>query len=199
MYVRFSVACNVFTNNSERSKQTSFGCKALYLSKKVPQTKLERLSIPNLDLCEKYAKVVVKEVKFWNIHVTICNIHCNCNKTRKKKPFKTLSKGWSLKGPAVSLRRVSSENIFQETIIGKIFETNFIFYVKQCTAGKVQFLCFSNFFGVLTKFTFREGNWALAYNFMTSWDFPNISKSPKIFSITSFSNLWGNSNILVYY
>ena len=71
------------------------------------------------------------------------------------------------------------------TTIHKIFETNSSFHVKQCTTGKVQFLFFSSFLLVLTKFSFWEEDWALGYNSMIFWDFPDIS----------FGNSWGNSYI----
>ena len=53
------------------------------------------------------------------------------------------------------------------TAIHKIFETNSSFHVKQRTTGKVQFLFFSSFLLVLTKFSFWEEDWALDYNSMT--------------------------------
>ena len=42
------------------------------------------------------------------------------------------------------------------TTIRKIFETNSSFHMKQCTARKAQFLFFSSFLPVLTKFSFWE-------------------------------------------
>ena len=56
--------------------------------------------------------------------------------------------------------------------IHKILETNSSFYVEQCITGKVQFLFFSSFLLILTKFSFWEEDWALL-----------------------FSNSWGNSYI----
>ena len=50
----------------------------------------------------------------------------------------------------------------------KILETNFRFYVKQRTMGKFQDQVLRNFLLVLTKFSFREKNWAPNYNFMHS-------------------------------
>ena len=55
---------------------------------------------------------------------------------------------------------------FEATTIHKIFETNSSFHVKQRTTGKVQFLFFSRFLLVLTKFSFWEEDWALGYNSM---------------------------------
>ena len=60
------------------------------------------------------------------------------------------------------------------TTIHKIFETNSSFHVKQRTTGKLQLL-FSSFLLVLTKFSFWEEDWALGYNSMKFWDFPDIS------------------------
>ena len=55
---------------------------------------------------------------------------------------------------------------FVATIIHKIFEINSSFHVKQHTTGKVQFLFFSSFLLVLTKFSLWEEDWALGYNSM---------------------------------
>ena len=52
------------------------------------------------------------------------------------------------------------------TTIHKIFEANSTFYVKQRTTEKVQFLIFSSFLLVLTKFPFWELHCALGYNSM---------------------------------
>ena len=37
------------------------------------------------------------------------------------------------------------------------------------------------------------GHWALGYVSTQTWDFPNISLFPKILSLKSFGNSWGNS------
>ena len=58
------------------------------------------------------------------------------------------------------LRWVGSKNLFPETIIHKIFETNSSFHLKQCTSfhvkqrtmGEVRFLFFRRFLLVLAKF-----------------------------------------------
>ena len=52
------------------------------------------------------------------------------------------------------------------TAIYKILETNSSFYVKQRTTGKVQFLFFSSFMLILTKFSFSGENWAPGYDSM---------------------------------
>ena len=64
---------------------------------------------------------------------------------------------------------------FNATTIHRIFKTNSSFHVKQGTTGKVQFLFFSSFLIVLTKFSFWEEDWALGYNSMELCDFPDIS------------------------
>ena len=48
------------------------------------------------------------------------------------------------------------ELLIKPTTIYKIRETNSSFFVKQRTTGKVQFLFFSSFFLILTKFSFWE-------------------------------------------
>ena len=78
-------------------------------------------------------------------------------------------------------------------IIQKIFETNSGFHVKQRPTGKVQFLFFSSFWLLLKKFSFWQEDWALVYNSSKFWDFLDFSLFPKILSLASFSNLWGNS------
>ena len=75
------------------------------------------------------------------------------------------------------------------TTIHRTFEINASFHLKQRTTGKVQFLFFGSFLLVLTKFSFWEEDWALGYNSMKIWDFPDISKFPKILSLQSFGNL----------
>ena len=52
------------------------------------------------------------------------------------------------------------------TTIPKMFETKSSFHVKQYTMGKVEFLIFSSFLLVLTKFSFWEEDWALGYTSM---------------------------------
>ena len=64
------------------------------------------------------------------------------------------------------------------TIIHKIFETNSSFHVKKRTTGKVPVLFFRKFLLILTKFLFREEDWALG-NYSIKFDiflmFSNIS------------------------
>ena len=50
-----------------------------------------------------------------------------------------------------------------------------------------------DFWLLLQKFNFWEGDWALDYVSNQIWDFPNISLFPKIVSLKSFGNPWGNS------
>ena len=52
------------------------------------------------------------------------------------------------------------------TTIQKILETNSSFYTKQRTTGKVEFLFFSSFKLILTKFSFWQEDQALGYNSM---------------------------------
>ena len=51
---------------------------------------------------------------------------------------------------------------------------------------------------MFTKFTFWEEDWALNYNSMKLWNFPDISQFPEIASIQLFGNSWGNSCIRLY-
>ena len=55
---------------------------------------------------------------------------------------------------------------------------------------------FKGFFASIGKmFFFGGGDWVLGYNSMEWGDFPDISEFPKIPSLKSFDNSWGNSNI----
>ena len=60
--------------------------------------------------------------------------------------------------------------------------------------GKVQFLFFSSFLLVSTKFSFWEKDWALGYNSMKFLDL-DVSWFPKILSFKSFGNSQGNSYV----
>ena len=75
-----------------------------------------------------------------------------------------------------------SHHLMWETIIYKIFETNFSFYVKWCNTEKVQFRFFQSFLLVLPKFHFGTGT---GHEAIILWHSPDIS----------FSISWGNSNI----
>ena len=59
-----------------------------------------------------------------------------------------------------------SFNSFQPSVVFQI-ETSYDF---QCNRGKVQYLAFSNFWLVLTIFSFWEEEWTLDYNSMEFWD-----------------------------
>ena len=48
----------------------------------------------------------------------------------------------------------------------RIFRTNSSFHVKWRTTGRVQLLFFRSFLLVLTKLSFRRGDWALGYHSM---------------------------------
>ena len=94
---------------------------------------------------------------------------------------------------------LSRQKYFVEpSIPDKIFETNFSFYVKYVfmrTTGKVQFLFLRRFVLVLTKFSVQEEDWALGNNSMNFRDFSGICQFPKILTLKSFGNSWGNSYI----
>ena len=49
------------------------------------------------------------------------------------------------------------------------------FSVEKRTSGKAKFLFSERFLQDLTKFLFREEDWALGNYSMWFWDFPNIS------------------------
>ena len=71
----------------------------------------------------------------------------------------------------------------------KIFEKNSSFHVKLRTTGKVQFLFLKRLLLVLTKFSFREEDWALGNNSIKFWDFPDICLFPNILSFFLWA-LW---------
>ena len=77
----------------------------------------------------------------------------------------------------------------------KILETNSSFYVKQGTTEKVQFLFFSSYLLILTKFSFWNENRALGYNSIKFQNFLDVSLFPKILNLKLFDNSWGNSDI----
>ena len=52
------------------------------------------------------------------------------------------------------------------TTMGKIFEKNSSFHVKERTTGKVQFAFSISLLLVLLKFSFWEKDWELSYNSM---------------------------------
>ena len=45
----------------------------------------------------------------------------------------------------------------------------------------------------MPKFNFWKGDWALGYSSILIWDFSNSPAFPKILSLKSFGNSWGNS------
>ena len=83
----------------------------------------------------------------------------------------------------------------RSTIVRKIFETNSSFRVKLRATGKVYFIFFKSFLLVLTKSLFRLEDWTLGYHSTKLRHFLDISFFPKILSLKSFSNSWGNSDI----
>ena len=58
----------------------------------------------------------------------------------------------------MGLEQVTSKKLFAGITIHKILETNCSFNMKQRTAGKNQFVFFSNFLLILTKFSFWGGS-----------------------------------------
>ena len=56
--------CKILFSFLRLQNSNIFDLNILYLSEKVLQTKLERLSLPDLDLTEKIGEVVLKQVKF---------------------------------------------------------------------------------------------------------------------------------------
>ena len=61
------------------------------------------------------------------------------------------------------------------TTMDKIFETSSSFHVKHRTTRKFLFSFFNSFLLVLTKYLFWEEEWALGYNSVKFWDFPDLS------------------------
>ena len=59
-----------------------------------------------------------------------------------------------------------SFNVFQTTIIHKIFETNSSFPMKQRSTEKIQSPHFRRFLQVLGKRSYREEDWTLGNNSM---------------------------------
>ena len=60
------------------------------------------------------------------------------------------------------------------TIIHKIFEAKIYFSCEIVYYGKSSISVFQEIFTSTGKFSFWEGGWALANNFMKFWDFPDI-------------------------
>ena len=90
------------------------------------------------------------------------------------------------------LKWVRSKTLFSVTITTKITGTSSGFHVQLRTIGKVKFLFFSTFLLVLTKFLFSEEDWVLCYNFVKSWDFPDISLFFKFLILSCSAILWGD-------
>ena len=59
--------------------------------------------------------------------------------------------------------------------------------------GKSSISAFQEFFASIEKKSFWEEYWELGYNSMNFWDFPDISKLPKILRLKSFGNSLSNS------
>ena len=91
--------------------------------------------------------------------------------------------------------------------MGKIFETNFILYANSGLRERFSFCISVIFWEYLQNLHFGRDT-GLGYNFMKSWDFLNISKSSKIFSVKSMCqfitnnqaslHLWWKTNLVKY-
>ena len=68
----------------------------------------------------------------------------------------------------------SYRQLFSETNVDEISETNFRFHVTGRTAGRFQYLLFDILLLILTNVLFWEEVWALSYNPVEFWDFPEI-------------------------
>ena len=60
-------------------------------------------------------------------------------------------------------------------------------------AGWGSISTFARFLTAIAGFNFW-GDWALGYAFSQIWDFPNVCLYPKILSVRSFGNSFGNSH-----
>ena len=89
---------------------------------------------------------------------------------------------------------VSCRNVFLmgSTTLGKVFGTRWRNPAKLDRTRKVWYLLLHVFWLLLPKFNFCRGDGALGYVSTQIWDAPNISLFPKILSLKSFGNSWGN-------
>ena len=124
-----------------------------------------------------------------------------------------LPKDSSLSGSRMNYRQ---KKLFSGTIIEKIFEKKFRFHVKWCTARKSQYMVLSNILLEMTKYLFREGDWAQAlissFNFEVFVKLANLLRYkfvPQVLMqlvyIVSISDnnhatlhLWQNKNLVKY-
>ena len=144
------------------------------LKKNRSYTKIERLSIPNLDISEKRSE---KQLSSKTNFCTFLQISCSnfwLKLCQRSQIYKNCQANQTCVG------RVKIKKLFPETMIHKIFETNFSFHEKQ---RKLQFLFFRKFLLVLTKFSFWEEDEALENNSMQFWYFFYVFEFPKIPSL----------------
>ena len=93
------------------------------------------------------------------------------------------------------------KKLFTQTIVEKINGKSK--EVKQnWTRPGLWDLVLRNFWLLWLKFYLWKGDWALSSVSTQLWDFPNLSSFPKILSLKSLNNSWGNSyikyNMLVF-
>ena len=79
------------------------------------------------------------------------------------------------------------------TILDNTFGTRWRNPLKLDRTRKVWYLLLPGFWLLLPKVNFWKGDWALGYVSTQIWDVPNISLFPKIVTLKSFGNSWGNS------
>ena len=95
-----------------------------------------------------------------------------------KHPFTSLclssSKIWSFHKKGY-WHYANFDLVYQTTTMVKIYETNYSFFMRQCTTGKVQLLFSRGFLPVSKTFSVWEDNWALDLHSMKFRDFPDIS------------------------
>ena len=112
------------------------------------QSRLESLSIPTLDIGEKFEKIVINKVKCY-LFFTTQFFWVNCIRSLK---VNNIAKRCKLKRARVELqpKKCIRDNH------GQLFETNFRFHIKQRIKRKVHYGVFSNFAIVLRYFYFRR-------------------------------------------
>ena len=101
----------------------------------------------------------------------------NCVKGLRVNKFVNLS----LKGSGVR----------EKTIWTKYLRQNLHFISSSTLREKLNF-----YFPVLTKVSFLEENWALRYNFVKFWDYPDVFLFSKNLTLMSFGSLWSNSYMI---
>ena len=108
----------------------------------------------------------------------------------------TVTKSVKGSGFDEGLGRVTSEKLFQGTIILKVSKTNSSFLVKQRLTVRVQFSIFQEFLAIIEKRThFVRENFIILASFNIFLIFANFLKS----SLNSFGNSCGISCYHVYY